>query len=125
MRWLADESVHEVIVAAVRSADEDLVTVAALNRSLLDPDVVRLADREQRLLLTDDKDFGYLVVRQRMGTPGVVLLRLHGLPLEQRAAILLEAIATYGERFIGSFTVIQRRQVRIRPLIRGGAQPVT
>jgi predicted nuclease of predicted toxin-antitoxin system len=43
---------------------------------LSDADVITLALRERRLLLTEDKDFGDLVFRRERSVPGVVLIRI-------------------------------------------------
>ena len=70
---------------------------------------------EGRLLITDDKDFGELVFRKRLLTAGVVLLRLHRLPLRER----LEWLRTAWERILsqpaGSFVVVTERKMRVRP----------
>ena len=116
MNWLADENIQGEIVERLRAAGEDVESVAALDLSAADPVVVRHAQAHGRLLLTADKDFGELVIRQRMRVPGVVLLRLHGLPLAERADILLAAIELLGDRLLGSFTVIHRERVRVRSL---------
>ena len=42
-----------------------------------DSDVLMRAEREDRLLLTEDKDFGDLVFRQARPVPGIVLLSGH------------------------------------------------
>ena len=42
------------------------------------------ARSEQRILVTDDKDFGELVFRRKLPSAGVILLRLHRLPLPDR-----------------------------------------
>jgi hypothetical protein len=42
---------------------------------LLNEALIGLAFPEKRILLTEDKDFGWLVFAARMHSPGVVLLR--------------------------------------------------
>jgi predicted nuclease of predicted toxin-antitoxin system len=116
VKWLADENIQGEIVERLRAAGEDVVTVAALDLSAADPVVVMHTQARDRLLLTADKDFGDLVIRQGMQVPGVVLLRLHGLPIAERADILLAAIDLLRDRLLGSFTVIHRERVRVRPL---------
>jgi predicted nuclease of predicted toxin-antitoxin system len=118
VKWLADENIQDEIVEQLRVAGEDVVTVAALALSAADPIVVAEAQARGWLLLTADRDFGELVVRQGMQVPGVVLLRLHGLPVAERADVLLTAIDRLRDRLPGSFTVIHRERVRIRPLHR-------
>lgn len=123
MRWLADENIEASIVAALLVAGEDVTTVVSLARSTSDERVVALALTTERLVLTRDTDFGDLVVRHRLPVSGVVLLRLRRLPYPEQSAILLDAIRRHGERLYGSFTVIQRHRIRIRPLRETNGQP--
>jgi predicted nuclease of predicted toxin-antitoxin system len=118
VKWLADENIQGEIVGRLRAPGEDVVSVGALDLSAADPIVVGHAQAHGRILLTADKDFGELVVRQGMQIPGVVLLRLHGLPLAERADILLAAIDLFGDRLLGNFSVIHRARIRVRPLSR-------
>ena len=57
MRWLADECVAAGLVALLRADGHDVVYVAEAAAGLSDADVITLASREMRLLLTEDKDF--------------------------------------------------------------------
>jgi predicted nuclease of predicted toxin-antitoxin system len=116
MKWLADENIQRFLVDHLRASGEDTLTVTELDLSAADPAVVEHAQAHGRLLLTADKDFGDLVVRQRRAIPGVVLLRLHGMPLLERAAILVQVIQQFGPRLADSFTVVHHDRVRIRPL---------
>ena len=72
MRWLADECVAAPLVALLRTNGHDVLYVAEAAAGLSDADVIVLALREQRLLLTEDKDFGDLVFRRERAVPGVV-----------------------------------------------------
>jgi predicted nuclease of predicted toxin-antitoxin system len=58
VRWLADECVAAPLVAWLRGAGHDVLYVAEAAAGLSDADVIALALRENRLLLTEDKDFG-------------------------------------------------------------------
>ena len=60
MRLLADESCDFSVVRALRGAGHDVIAVAELFPSLDDSLILDLALREQRVLLTEDKDFGQL-----------------------------------------------------------------
>jgi predicted nuclease of predicted toxin-antitoxin system len=76
MRWLADECVAAALVGHLRAIGHDVSYVAEGEASASDTAVVRLAHGEERLLLTEDKDFGELAFRLTMPLPGVVLIRL-------------------------------------------------
>ena len=76
MHWLADECVDAAFVTQLRSHGHDVTYVAENAAGLPDPDVLKHADEQRRILLTEDKDFGDLVFRLRRAVPGLVLLRI-------------------------------------------------
>ena len=45
-------------------------------RALPDEEVLSIALREDRILITNDRDFGELIFRQRLPHSGVILFRL-------------------------------------------------
>ena len=52
-----------------------MVFVGDWKPSALDDEVLKKAEKEGRILITDDKDFGELVFRLRRPSKGVILLR--------------------------------------------------
>ncbi|HEY2616956.1 MAG TPA: DUF5615 family PIN-like protein [Acetobacteraceae bacterium] len=60
MRFLADENFPGAAVTALRVAVYDVVRVRPAAPGSSDPDVLAWAQRESRVLLTFDKDFGEL-----------------------------------------------------------------
>jgi predicted nuclease of predicted toxin-antitoxin system len=50
-----------VVVRALRSADHDVLAIAEVSPREEDQEVMERAVREDRLLITEDKDFGQLV----------------------------------------------------------------
>lgn len=75
MRWLVDECVDAELVDQLRQRGYDVAYVAADGSGSTDPQILLRARSEDRVLLTEDKDFGDLVFRHRLALPGVVLLR--------------------------------------------------
>jgi predicted nuclease of predicted toxin-antitoxin system len=53
----------------------DIVSVIELSPGLKDKEVLNPANKEERIIVTLDKDFGELVVRQRVKVKGLILLR--------------------------------------------------
>lgn len=116
MLWLADECIAVSLVRELRGAGHDVLYIAEFAASLGDVEVIALASREGRLLLTADKDFGELVFRRNQVVPGLVLLRIdpdHG-PLVRKR--LLEAVDHFGEGLFGRYVVIDEVRFRSRPL---------
>ena len=118
MQFVADESVDQPIVQTLREAGYDVLYVAELAPGLDDAAVLDSANREGRLLLTADKDFGEIVVREQRLSTGVILLRLAGLSNQREAMLTLRAIQENSDRLAGHLLVIGAGQVRIRPIRR-------
>jgi predicted nuclease of predicted toxin-antitoxin system len=77
MRFLANENFPGDAVAALKAAGHDIVWVRTAAPGSKDKDILAWAEREARVLLTFDKDFGELA--WHVGLPassGVVLFRL-------------------------------------------------
>jgi predicted nuclease of predicted toxin-antitoxin system len=70
------------------------------------------------IVMIEDKDFGELVFRERWPAQGVVLVRLEGISMERRAALVAAALADVGDRLMGSFTVISHGGTRRQPIPR-------
>jgi predicted nuclease of predicted toxin-antitoxin system len=119
VRWLADECVAAPLVAVLRSGGHDVLYIAEAAAGLSDSDVIALALRERRLLLTEDKDFGDLVFRRERAIPGVVLMRTGTENPALKAMRLAAAIERYGEGLFGRYTVIEEGRFRSRHLWSG------
>jgi predicted nuclease of predicted toxin-antitoxin system len=74
------------------------------------------AQREHRLLLTEDKDFGDSVFRQARPVPGLVLVRIDPSRRSLKGPRLLAAIDRFGETLFGRYTVVEDARFRSRPL---------
>jgi len=61
MYFLADECCDFAAVRALRAHDHDVLAVSEFQSRSVDRDLLDLALAENRILLTEDKDFGWLV----------------------------------------------------------------
>jgi predicted nuclease of predicted toxin-antitoxin system len=116
MRWLGDECLSASLVNLLRAEGHDVLYVAEMAAGLSDTEVIRLALQEDRLLLTEDKDFGELVVRFGYSVPGLVLIRIDPAKPTLRARRLGAAIQQFGERLFGRYLVIEDARLRARKL---------
>jgi len=116
MRWLADECVDAGVVAALRQAGHDVLYIAESAAGLTDTAALSLASNEQRLFLTEDKDFGELVFRFRLEVPGLVLLRIDAARPHLKRKRLETVISQIGEGLLGRYVVITETRSRSRPL---------
>ncbi len=61
MRFLADENVSRLVVEQLRAAGFDVISIGATRSGASDKDVLGSADSDDRILITEDRDFGELV----------------------------------------------------------------
>jgi predicted nuclease of predicted toxin-antitoxin system len=88
--------------------------VSEVTRRSDDREVIEQAGREKRILLTEDKDFGWLVFVSHTDSAGVVLIRFPGNARQALAKAVRRLVQEQGENLLESFVVIQPGYVRIR-----------
>ena len=116
MRFLADENFPGDAVAALRGAGHDIAWIRTDAPGSSDPAVLDRAVREDRVLLTFDKDFGELAWRARLpATCGIVLLRL-SMPPPRLAGGIIARIILERNDWAGHFSVVGPGRIRMRPL---------
>ena len=71
MKWLADENIPLGTVAALRSCGEDVLAVAQASPGAAHEEVLRLARRQGRVIVTFDRDYGDLVFGRLLAPPAV------------------------------------------------------
>jgi hypothetical protein len=77
MRFLANENFPAAAIETLKAAGHDVVWVRITAPGTADPDVLAWAAREERLLLTFDKDFGEWARASALpSTCGVILFRM-------------------------------------------------
>jgi len=116
MRFLADENVSRLVVERLQAAGIDVITVGATHSGASDGDVLAMATREHRVLITEDQDFGELIVRQRLGVDGIVLLELDRLSSTAEADRVVAVIMGNQDKLAGNLLVIEPGRIRVRPL---------
>ena len=115
MRLLANENFPRQAVEALRAQGHDVAWIADGLAGTKDADVLALAVRENRLLVTQDKDFGELAFRSRLpATCGIVLFRVTPVPALVTEVALRVFFATADLR--GKFVVVETNRVRERAL---------
>jgi len=75
IKFLADESCDFTVVRSLRNDGYDVLTVAESFPSAPDLQVLKFAVEEERILLTEDKDFGEWIFSQGKAMNGVLLIR--------------------------------------------------
>jgi predicted nuclease of predicted toxin-antitoxin system len=116
VNFLADECCDALVVTGLRSDGHDVVYVKEVAPGSDDDAILQMAASQQRLVLTEDKDFGELVVRLKLPAYGVILLRMNPADSATKLARLREVLSTDAARLANSFVVIDEGKSRFRAL---------
>lgn len=114
LRFLADESCDFAVVRALREAGFDVLAVSEVTIRSEDQQLINQADDEGRILLTEDKDFGWLVYVSHEISAGVVLIRFPGNARSFLSSAILDLINDHSQELTNSFVVVQPGFIRIR-----------
>jgi predicted nuclease of predicted toxin-antitoxin system len=117
VRLLADESCDYRVVTALRAAGHDVPAILEIARGALDREVLARAQREGRVLLTEDKGFALrLMTAESTSTCGLVLIRCPEAARPELPGAIVSLVARFGEALLGSITVWTPRGTRLRRL---------
>jgi predicted nuclease of predicted toxin-antitoxin system len=115
MLLLADENFPRATVEALLDDGHDLVWVRKTTPGAKDHALLELAEREQRLILTLDKDFWQIAVQrpEPMQRCGVMLFRIHPAVAEKLTPLARRAIASIGERWRGHICIVTMTSINL------------
>ncbi|GAK57316.1 hypothetical protein U27_04281 [Candidatus Vecturithrix granuli] len=117
MRCLANENFPLKSVFLLRTADHDVTSITEDSPGIKDQEVLERAVREQRFVLTFDRDYGELIYKRKLPTPiGIIYFRFDPLTPEEPGEHLLELFRLKHLTWEGKFSTIERRRVRQRLL---------
>jgi predicted nuclease of predicted toxin-antitoxin system len=116
MRLAADACIAGSLVRALREAGYDVSYAMEGPAGIPDAKILADAFEADRLLLTEDHDFGSLAVREGRQTHGVFLIELYGLSDERRNQRVLSVLALGEAQSLGRFTVIEPSRTRSRSI---------
>ncbi len=112
MRFLVDECTGPAVARWLREHEHDVFSVYEEARGMDDSVIVQKAFAENRIFITDDKDFGERVYREHQPHRGVVLLRLEDERAAVKIDVLRQLLASYADRLADQYVVVTETWVR-------------
>lgn len=112
MRFLVDECTGPAVAHWLRAQGYEVFSVYEQARGMNDDDVIQKAFTENRILVTNDKDFGEKIYRGRRPHRGVILLRLDDERAANKIAVLRQLLEGYADQLAEQFVVVTETRVR-------------
>jgi predicted nuclease of predicted toxin-antitoxin system len=116
MKFLLDENADLRLAAYLRALGHDTKAIAQdYPNAIPDQDVLAIAQAEGRILITNDRDFGELIVRQGLPHAGVLYFRLNTVELPAFVSRLDAVLHRYSRDLeCRRFVVVTDRAIRVR-----------
>jgi predicted nuclease of predicted toxin-antitoxin system len=116
VNFLADECCDALFVQGLRGDGHDVLYMKETAPGTDDHTVLQMAASQQRILLTEDKDFGELVVRLKLPAHGIVFIRMNPADSAAKLARFRHLLHNHAQRLPGSFVVLTAKRSRFRSL---------
>lgn len=116
MKFLADECCDANMIASLRSDGHDVLYITEFCPGKEDDEVLSKAYNDDRILLTEDKDFGELAFRMKKPAKSIVLLRFPENQYNNKTIRLNDLIITHSNKLEGNFVVVDNEKCCFRPL---------
>ncbi|MEI8133368.1 MAG: DUF5615 family PIN-like protein [Leptolinea sp.] len=112
MRFLVDECSGPAVAAWLKSQRHEVFSIYDSARGLDDDAVFEKALSENWILITNDKDFGEKVIRERKAHHGIVFMRLDDERSKSKIGVLKRLLENHASRLAEQFVVVTENKVR-------------
>lgn len=116
IKFLIDENVGYTVIEYLRKQGFDTKSVRELFPSRDDIFIMENAYQEKRIIITNDKDFGYLIFKSKVPALAIILLRFNN----ESPTLKINAVKTIlnlpEEKLVNHFIVASEDKIRIRSL---------
>jgi len=112
VRFLARECTGPKVAEWLRAQNHEVFSVFNQMRGADDEQIIQKAFDENWLLITNDKDFGEKVYRERRAHHGIIFMRLTDERAASKIEVLRRLLESYAEKLPNQFVVVTETRVR-------------
>lgn len=113
MRFLADECTGTAVARWLQKNGHDVFSVYDQARGMSDDKIIDKAFSEEWVLITNDKDFGEMIYREKKAHKGIILLRLDDERAMNKISVIKRLLEDYFDQITNNFVVVTEHIVRI------------
>lgn len=114
LKFLVDVGVGKKVEDFLYKSGYDVLPVRKINPRMSDSEIIGIAAKDNRVIITMDKDFGELVYNSDLIHKGILLLRTENCSGDKKAKILSEILIKYSSELEENFCVFSKDRLRIR-----------
>jgi predicted nuclease of predicted toxin-antitoxin system len=114
LRFLIDVGVGKKVEDFLDKSGYDILSARQINPRISDSEIIDIAAKDNRIVITVDKDFGELIYNSGLMHKGILLLRTENCNGDKKVRILSEILRYYSEELKENFCVFSKDRLRIR-----------
>lgn len=109
---MVDECTGPMVAAWLNSLGHEVFAVFEEARGVADEAILKKAVDENWIIITNDKDFGEIIFRERRSHRGVIFLRLADERSANKIAVLQEVLSAYSAKLADRFVTVTESKIR-------------
>ena len=114
LKFILDVGVGNKVGQYLTSEGYDTSLISTINPSMTDLEILSIAEHENRMVITMDKDFGELVYHSEKAHAGVLLLRLEDATGDEKVEVMQFIMTNFKDQLANKFCVFKNGRFRIR-----------
>lgn len=113
-RFLVDVGVGKKVEEYLCQQCYNVKAVRDIDATMDDDKIIKLAQNENRIIITMDKDFGELVYNQGLSHCGILLLRIKDADSKQKVKVITIIMENHQDKLKNNFCVYQGNKFRVK-----------
>ena len=118
MKFIIDVDVGYKVEEYLSENNINILTIRSINPKMTDREILQLAVKENRIVITMAKDFGGLIFNSNFDHSGVLLLRLEDAASIEKIKIIDDILNNHFNKLENNFSVYKNRKLRIHPKLK-------
>jgi len=116
IKFLADVNVEKPVVEYLSKQGYDIKWIPDYDCEMLDEELLQMAKEERRILITNDKGFGDLVIIEKKLSAGAILFRIKGQKSQEKIKLMRKLLMGYRHKLLNHYVIISKSKIRVIPL---------
>ncbi len=113
-KFIIDVGVGKIIEEWLKKEGYEVIIIRTINAAMEDMEIIKLANQQDAVIISMDKDFGELVFKKKLFHKGILLLRLEDAVAEEKLAAIQNILPKYLTEIRDNFSVYQNGKLRFR-----------
>lgn len=111
---VADENIDLRLIRRLRENGFEVFSINESDFGIQDTSVLAIANERQSFLITEDKDFGDLAIRDHQPHQGILLIRRKRMTALEQIELVLDLLMTHSSELSCRFSVLRDTNLVIR-----------